>query len=72
VIDADEAVHIATRFLARRYEEQQVPGELPSVQEVTVEQVVTPIGERRCHVVSFGWPVRVAVDEETGDSDLLR
>ncbi len=37
-----------------------------------VEQVATVTGVRRCHVVSFGWPLRVAVDQETGDADMLR
>ncbi|MFG1867821.1 hypothetical protein [Micromonospora arborensis] len=72
MIDTDEAVQIATRFLANRHTEVQDQREPPSVQEVTVEQVATPTGERRCHIVSFGWPVRVAVDEETGDADMLR
>ncbi len=60
------------RFLADRLGERQDLRELPSVQGVTAEEVVTVTGERRCHVVSFGWPLRVAVDQETGDADMLR
>ncbi|WP_430499642.1 hypothetical protein ACQRWP_30305 [Micromonospora trifolii] len=72
MVDTDEAVQIAMRFLARRLGERQDLRELPSVQGVTVEQVVTVTGTRRCHIVSFAWPLRVAVDHETGDADMLR
>ncbi|WP_433315275.1 hypothetical protein ACQP0U_02145 [Micromonospora sp. CA-269861] len=72
MVDSDEAVQIAMRFLARRLDERQGLRELPDVQGVTVEQVATVTGARRCHVVSFGWPLRVAVDQETGDADMLR
>ncbi|MEW1585988.1 hypothetical protein AB0283_11125 [Micromonospora vinacea] len=72
MVDTDEAIQIAIRFLAGRLTERQDLREPPSVQEVTIEQVATVTGVRRCHVVSFGWPVRVAVDQETGDADMLR
>ena len=72
MVDTDEAVQIAMRFLAGRLTERQDPREPPSVQGVTIEQVATVTGVRRCHVVSFGWPLRVAVDQETGDVDMLR
>jgi hypothetical protein len=68
VVDTDEAIRIATRFLADRLAEREVP----TVQEVTVGQVATETGQRRCLIVSFGWPLRVAVDQETGDADMLR
>ncbi|MCX5119187.1 hypothetical protein OG992_18540 [Micromonospora sp. NBC_00362] len=60
------------RFLAGRLAERQDLREPPSVQDATIEQVTTATGVRLCHVVSFGWPLRVAVDQETGDADMLR
>ncbi|RQX19434.1 hypothetical protein DDE19_04120 [Micromonospora ureilytica] len=72
MVDTDEAIQIAMRFLARRLAERQDLREPPRVQGVSVEQVMTVTGARPCHIVNFGWPLRVAVDQETGDADMLR
>jgi hypothetical protein len=72
MVDIDEAVQTATLFLARRLTELSDQRELPSVQDVTTGQVATPAGESPCHMVSFGWPLRVAVDQETGNADMQR
>ncbi|WP_444949661.1 hypothetical protein [Micromonospora ureilytica] len=72
MVDTDEAIQIAMRFLAGRLAERQDLRDPPGVQGVTVEQVVTATGARPCHIVSFGWPLRVAVDQQTGDADMLR
>ncbi len=72
MLDAAEAVQIATQFLARRLAELNDQRELPGVHDVTVRQVATPEGEKPYHIVSFGWPLRVAVDQETGHPDMLR
>ncbi|MCM0676169.1 hypothetical protein M2302_006009 [Micromonospora sp. A200] len=72
MIDVDEAIQIATDFLARRRSELGDQRELPRVQEVTTGRVQTADGGRLCHIVSFGWPIRIGVDQETGSADMLR
>ncbi|MEU8409354.1 hypothetical protein AB0C19_24425 [Micromonospora sp. NPDC048842] len=44
MVDTDEAVQIAMRFLAGRLAERQDLREPPSVQDATIEQVTTATG----------------------------